>query len=71
MYIELNCGKCESGLTLDSDPTMDTMSLDLVHRFTRAHEACGYMVPNHVLADGVPNDEKRRIIKPRKIEEDE
>jgi hypothetical protein len=47
VYIDLACGKCESSLALDtSEEEMETFSLDLIHRFTKAHEACGFISPN-------------------------
>jgi hypothetical protein len=47
MYIDLACGKCESSLALDtSEEEMETFSLDLIHRFTKAHEACGLITPS-------------------------
>lgn len=46
MYIDLACGKCESSLALDTvEEEMETLTLDLIHRFTKAHEACGYIAP--------------------------
>jgi hypothetical protein len=47
MYIDLSCGKCESGLALDTvEEEMETFTLDLIHRFTQAHESCGYITPS-------------------------
>ncbi|CAB4123999.1 hypothetical protein UFOVP45_91 [uncultured Caudovirales phage] len=31
---------------MDYDEDMDTVTLDLVHRFTQAHVACGYIAPS-------------------------
>jgi hypothetical protein len=30
---------------METDDDLTTVTLDLVHRFTRAHEDCGFMVP--------------------------
>lgn len=46
MYVDLACGRCESSLALDAGEEMETFSLDLIHRFTKAHEECGYMAPS-------------------------
>lgn len=47
MYIDLVCGRCESSLSLDTTDNSDveTFSFDLIHRFTKAHEACGFIAP--------------------------
>jgi hypothetical protein len=70
MYVDLACGKCESQLTLDSEGGMETMAIDLVHRFTKAHETCGFMVPNFAGVEDVYQP-KRKVIKPRKVDEAE
>jgi superfamily II DNA/RNA helicase len=49
MYVDLSCGKCESSMALDtSDEEMETFSLDLIHRFTKAHEDCGFIAPTAI-----------------------
>lgn len=46
MYVDMTCGPCQSTMTMDYDEDMDTVTLDLVHRFTQAHVACGYIAPS-------------------------
>jgi len=45
MYASMRCGTCDSEITMETDDDLTTVTLDLVHRFTRAHEDCGFMVP--------------------------
>lgn len=47
MYLDLACGPCGSSLSLDTadEGGLETFSFDLIHRFTKAHEACGFIVP--------------------------
>jgi hypothetical protein len=49
MYIDLACGHCESSLALDTvdEEAVETFSFDLIHRFTKAHETCGFIAPSN------------------------
>lgn len=68
MYIDLNCGQCESSLILDSED--DGAVWLLTHRFINAHTECGFVLPSINLTE---NSEvlKRRPIKPRRERDEE
>jgi hypothetical protein len=77
MYVDLNCGTCESQLMLDSDDNSPGVWM-LVHRFANAHAVCGYVTPQnepeveHVRTTVVSPNPRRRVVKKvRKVEEDE
>lgn len=70
MYVEMQC-TCEAGLTLDSDADTVDSVWALAFRFANAHVQCGYMTPG-VSAESEPAPIKKRVVKPRRIpEEDE
>jgi hypothetical protein len=62
MYLELNCGRCESGVIVDVADEYATLGIDLIHRFAKAHEGCGLVVPSYNEPDSFP----QRSVKPRK-----
>jgi hypothetical protein len=45
MYVQLACGNCDSGITIDAEDDMAAVSLDLLHRFNEAHVECGFIAP--------------------------
>ncbi len=67
MYMSMRCGTCNAELTLEAESDMDTVILDLVHRFTRAHEDCGFMVPTITKEEEL----RMRLVKPTKAEKTE
>lgn len=66
MFVEMNCGRCESYFQIESEEE-DPLWL-LVHRFTNSHVECGFMTPTATEEDGPI---KKKIIKPRLTEESE
>ena len=67
MYMSMRCGTCDSELTLEAESDMDTVVLDLVHRFTRAHEDCGFMVP--IISK--EEELRKRLVQPTKADKSE
>ncbi len=65
IYLELNCGRCESGVIVDVEDDYATLGIDLIHRFAKAHEECGLVVPSYDQPDSFPP----RSVKPRKDED--
>jgi hypothetical protein len=62
MYIDLVCGPCESSLALDTaDEDVETLTLDLIHRFTKAHEPCGYILPSVSETPNLTNLQPRNL----------
>jgi hypothetical protein len=61
MYVQLACGNCDSGITIDAEDDMTAVSLDLLHRFNEAHVECGFIAPPRSEATS-----KLRDIKPFK-----
>lgn len=59
MYVEMNCGRCESSFSLDTEEEDPVWML--LARFANAHADCGYMtaLPE---SDDSP---ARKVIKPR------
>lgn len=45
MFVQMTCGNCTSEITVDTDENLETMSLDLIHRFNEAHVECGFIAP--------------------------
>jgi hypothetical protein len=66
-YFEMHCGPCDSNLTLDADEDMDTVVLDLVHRFTKSHEECGFVVPSVSKEE----EQRKRLLQPTKKDDTE
>lgn len=67
MYMSMRCGTCDSELTLDAEEDMGTVVLDLVHRFTRAHEDCGFIVPTITKEEEL----RKRLVQPPKVDKTE
>lgn len=68
MYIDFSCGKCDVSLSMESNDEASLWSM--VHRFSRAHEACGFVSP--VSVTDIPVEEvKRKLVQPRIHAEDE
>lgn len=66
MYVEMNCGRCESFFHVDSEEE-DAVWL-LTHRFANAHAECGFM---SVTSEEPSLPLKKKVIKPRRSEETE
>jgi hypothetical protein len=66
MFVELNCGRCESYIHLDSEEE-DPVWL-MAHRFSNAHAECGFMTPSSAEQD---TPLKKKVIKPRRHDESE
>jgi hypothetical protein len=65
MYVDLACGRCDSGLTLESEDESATWML--INRFANAHNECGFMTRTF----SEFNDEsiqKRVVKKPKRVE---
>lgn len=59
MFVEMTCGHCESGFSIDSEE--EDPGWMLIARFANAHAQCGYMTP---LLDG-EDSPVRKVIRPR------
>lgn len=66
MHTELHCGFCDSYLQMESMEE-DAVWL-LVHRFTDAHVACGFISPT---TEDAPIEYQKKVIKPRLKDESE
>ena len=65
--VDLHCGPCDSSMVLDADEDMDTVVLDLIHRFTTSHEECGYVAPRVTKEE----EQRKRIVQPSKKDDTE
>ena len=78
MYVDLQCGGCEGHMLVESDDNDGGMWM-LVHRFSNAHVACGFVTPPAVLENEVTSitnivvssPSRRRVVKRPRVEEPE
>jgi len=77
MYVDLHCGMCESQMMMDSDDNNSGVWM-LVHRFSNAHSACGFVSPPAPITENettkttsVSSPRRRVIKKSRMVDEDE
>lgn len=59
MFVQMSCGNCASEITVDTDENMETMSLDLIHRFNEAHVECGFIAPAGMRSLDIPRKVRR------------
>lgn len=71
MFIDLQCGKCEQSLSMESEDN-DAM-WGIVHRFAEAHLGCGFISPMRQVDVEVSamNQKTVKLIQPRKFAEDD